>query len=594
MTEHRATSRVDHQEWAIHALVCLLLSVVLTQRVWPAGNQFILGETAPMDLPGTAWLYWWTGHSIGQGLNPFEGSWNYFPIGVDSLAQYNLLDALLASPLFQLLNPVLAYNLTVVLFLTTTGLALTWLCRVAGASHFGARLAGAGIICSSFLAYEISEGRLSQILLIFWFGALSGVLQICQGKGTSRTVIWTGMLASATSLVYWYNGLFLGLAGLVLIATHRRSFPRKAWLQLLGAATVALLVCTPFLVVLIQEFESLPGVQGRAMEPWMANLDLARGEFGLANTIHRSHWPLWPLWPEEHLLGKPVSITMMLLAAWTVFKRSTGWITWTSLAVVGWVLTLGPYLRLTGSEETTSIPLPYLLLYDWVPFFNRFWWPQRLELLFLTGLFVLAALHIEPIRKKWRPLPWLILALMMTESTVRSPYLPFGAEEAPRGQDGFYKDLDGALLTTPVANHYDSSRHLIWLQLLHKQPILGGDGDHIPTHRPPGYDAYISERKVLTALSELGTGQFKGIQVQPEDVTALLNDGFLYAVVDPVAYWPGLRKQWAHTYSEFFTQLWGEPIRRLEDAAIWRIRPIERPQQLQVSFKPSPRGHRAK
>ena len=47
------------------------------------------------------------------------------------------------------------------------------------------------------------------------------------------------------------------------------------------------------------------------------------------------------------------------------------------------------YLKWIDSEPF-RLSLPYLWLYDNFPFFERFWWPQRLELLVWVGLIVLA------------------------------------------------------------------------------------------------------------------------------------------------------------------------------------------------------------
>ncbi|MEE2750224.1 MAG: hypothetical protein VX519_02240 [Myxococcota bacterium] len=575
------------KEWAITLVVLTATAVLITVKVWPEGTKHIIGDAAPMDLPGTAWLYWWVGHALSHGLNPFEGSWNFHPVGVAPLAQYNLLDALVASPLFLWFSPVLAYNLTVVFFLVASGCGLALLCRTAGTSHSSARIAGIALMTSSFLAYEISDGRLAQALLAFWFVSLAGVFEILKGRGTWVTVLWTGLTAAATSLTYWYYGLFLGFAGLVLLAVHAREVSRSQVIKLCTAAAIPLVVCAPFILELAGRFDHLPGVN-RSPETWMKNVKQGRGEFGLANVIHLSHWPLWPLWKEDPLRPKLVSIGVLVFAAWACKSRVTHFKTWLGLAFTGWVLTLGPYLRFQG-EEATFIPLPYLLLYDWIPYFDRFWWPQRLEFVFLTGILILAGLQIDALSKRGRWVPFAALAFVLIDIPLRNEYLPLNAEAPLDSHDRVYQGLDGALLTTPVTSGHDSSRHLLWLQTLHERPILAGDGDHIPSHWPVGYQAYIESRPILTALQELSLGTFTGLQVQPEHVTQLLNDGYEYAIVDPSAYVLELRLQWASTFSEFFNSLWGEPVRVSDRAAAWRIRPIEESRWLYVPFNYTPR-----
>ena len=90
--------------------IYLLLAFLICYRGW-FGNGLILGGGDQPDWTGTAWAYWWTGHAITNGINPFDGQWNFYPIGQRPLAQYNLLDALLAWPLIQFFGVRVGYNL---------------------------------------------------------------------------------------------------------------------------------------------------------------------------------------------------------------------------------------------------------------------------------------------------------------------------------------------------------------------------------------------------------------------------------------------------------------------------------------------------
>ena len=73
--------------------VYLLLAFLICYRGW-FGNGLILGGGDQPDWTGTAWAYWWTGYAITNGINPFDGQWNFYPIGQRPLAQYNLLELL--------------------------------------------------------------------------------------------------------------------------------------------------------------------------------------------------------------------------------------------------------------------------------------------------------------------------------------------------------------------------------------------------------------------------------------------------------------------------------------------------------------------
>ena len=126
----------------------------------------------------------------------------------------------------------------------------------------------------------------------------------------------------------------------------------------------------------------------------------------------------------------------------------------------------------------------------------------------------------------------------------------------------------------------------------HQQPILAGLGDHIPNHRPAGWEQWARDNPLLVALSELAKAQFQGAIVEPSDVEDLLDSGFRYVVVDPATQHPALAKQWAETHNVFFRSLWGEPMREVGSGAVWEVLSISEPTQVYASFQSRPRRNR--
>ncbi|CAN0461783.1 unnamed protein product, partial [Ectocarpus fasciculatus] len=153
----------------------------------------------------------------------------------------------------------------------------------------------------------------------------------------------------------------------------------RRWAQLLVAAAITIGLCLPAVLALADSYATLPGVE-RELEPWMSQYgDLGRGEFGLSMAINQSHWPLWPLLHTPHdPEDKRVALALLALAMGGAFSRTLyGRRRWIAVMVLGWLLTLGPYIKWTALVPL-RLSLPYLWLYDTVPFFERFWWPQRL------------------------------------------------------------------------------------------------------------------------------------------------------------------------------------------------------------------------
>lgn len=557
------------------ALVYLVVAFGVTAPAW-LGDGLLIGGGDMPDWTGTAWAYWWTGFSLMQGHNPFDATWNFFPVGQQPLSQYNLLDAFLFWPLFAVFGPRLGYNLAALLTLWSSAGGAHVLARTIGASRMTAIFAGIALETSSFCLLELAHGRLSQSLLVFWLLGLAGLLRIMAGRGTWGIAVLTGIAAAATHLTYWYYGLFLTLTAIPLWLSEVWFWTGRRWAQLSLAAAITIALCLPAVLALADSYATLPGVV-RDLEPWMTQYgDLGRGEFGLSMAINQSHWPLWPLLHTTHdPEDKRVALALLALAMGGAFSRSLyGRKRWIAVMVLGWLLTLGPYLKWTALVPL-RLSLPYLWLYDTVPFFERFWWPQRLEIVFLVGAIALAALLLEQLGRMWpgyrRALVAASIVLLFADMPLRNRFAPVEANP-PRDFDArLYSVVNGPVLTTPVLSTNEITRHLLWLQIFHKQPVLAGLGDHIPAHRPAGFEAAVRELRVLKGLEQLSLGTFSGTQIRREDVDALLDAGFRYAVVDPAAYSPGLEGEWAAAFTTYFRAIWGEPMMASGGGRVWRL-----------------------
>ncbi|MGC6508981.1 MAG: hypothetical protein ACON4U_11220 [Myxococcota bacterium] len=551
----------------------LLMAFTVTAPAWIDPTTIIGGGDQP-DWTGTAWAYWWTSYSTGHGINPFDGQWNFFPVGQRPLAQYNLLDAILAIPFLKVFGTQLGYNLFAVITVYSSALGMHLLARTAGATLLPALFAGLTFESSSFLLLEVSHGRLSQALLFFWLIGLSGILRIARGQSSWPMAIATGLAIAATALTYWYWGLFLIFAAVPIWLSEFWFWDKKRWTHLAIAAGVTLVICAPYVYALILSYDTLPGVQ-RELEPFLDYGRLSRDDFGLAMGIRQSHWPLWPLF---HTAADPddkrIAFIPLILALYACFKPVPEKKRWIAILVIGYVLTLGPYLRWTD-KEPFAIALPYLWLYDHFPFFSRFWWPQRLELLVWVGVLILGALQLEQwalrFGKGWRALIFGCIAIGFIDAPIRNPYLPAESFPPRAFKARLYANLKGPIITTPVISPNEITRHILWIQSFHQQPILGGLGDHISAHRPKGYDSYIQSRTILRALAEVSNGTFQGVTITPSDVNELLEDGFVWIVVDPAAYSPGLEGKWAETFSAFCGAIWGQPSTQEGLGKSWKI-----------------------
>ena len=557
-------------------LIYLTIAFWITSNAWLSDDSILSGGDQP-DWNGTAWAYWWMGKALTEGINPFHGTWNFFPVGQRPLAQYNLLDAFLAWPFLKIFGIRVGYNFFATLIAYSTAWGMHILARTAGAMLWPAIYAGVALETSSFLLVELGHGRLSQAMLFFWLVGLAGLLKIARGEGNYKTMIGTGLCLSATCLTYWYWGLFWVFAAIPIWISEFWFWDKKRWLLLLGVATISFMICMPYVYALIQTYETLPGVQ-RSLEPWMDYGSLGRDDFGLAMGIKQSHWPLWPL---AHTAADPddkrIALLPLILGIAACFREIPEKKRWIAIMLIGYILTLGPYLRFID-KQPLRVAMPYLFLYDNLPFFQRFWWPQRLELLVWIGLLVTGSLLLNRwtiFLHRWgHTFVYMAIAGIFIDMPFRNPYIPVEAHPPREYKEALYSGIEGAIITTPVLSNNEITRHILWMQSFHEQPILGGLGDHIESHRPVGYEKYISERVVLRALSEISHGTFQDALILPDDVQDILEDKFTWIVVDPASYSPGLEERWAAAFTSFCQTIWGPPTIEVGLAKAWKISPI--------------------
>lgn len=572
--------------WALRlgpALLYLAVAFLVTFDVWRARMALIGGGDQP-DWTGTMWTYWWVSKALSEGLNPAHGTWNFFPVGITAVAQYNLLDALLAAPFMLLFGPITGYNAFGVLALSSTGLAMDRLARGAGASPSAAVVAGIGLQLSTYVSLELYEGRLSQVLLAPMLMATLGLYRLSRGQQTSRQAVGTGVWTALSFLGYWFYGLFLMFGATCLFVAELRRLDRARLRALAVAALTTLMLCAPFLVALVSGYDALPGVR-RPMDT--ALFDYAaygRDSFALNMAINQS---LWLGFPFQAAVGPPddhrVALILMALGLGGLALRQPGRWPWLGHLVVGWLLAMGPYIR---DRQGAPHPwkLPYLYLFDYTPLVSRLWWPERFAILSWIGLCVLAALHVdrlaELLSRRARLLGPAVVAValggLFWDADNRNSYLPPFAEPGRPVTMAVYNRLSGPILTVPVLGNDPSSRYLLWFQVFHGQPILSGLGAHLEGHRPAGYEAYVRTNGLLAALAAASEGGPGGQIIQPADIEALRKDGFVWAVVDPMAFSGFYRADMIQVFDEIFFALWGQADVPRGATGAWRISPIRK------------------
>jgi hypothetical protein len=423
----------------------LLLGLILT---WPLIAH--LATHVPgdgIDDPSLAWNLWWVKHAlVDLPQNPFISAWQFWPIGIN-LAFYTLtvLNGMLGVPLVSAFGVIPAYNLLLLSSFVLSGfgaylLALDFLgggnkaisrqvdketrkrsvssCLRVSVSAF---LAGALYAYASSKLFYAALGQ-GNIASSQWvpFAALY-IVRTVRPSGKARdaalAALFLALQAYAEMTYASFLLVFAGLAFMWGAGTLLRGQRDPAQ----PSAYFVRRVITRY----IARFTLLAVLFALAIVPLLANMlpDLrAEGDFltsggGFADVfsadlagyavptqLHPLLGGLIRAWSHDSTprpdgshfavnkgqqiyLGY-IALALAVIGAWRGRRRGETWF-WVTSALLFFVLTLGPNLRIAGHD--TGIPLPFRLL-EVLPFFKGNRYPSRYSVMLLMSVAPLVAM----------------------------------------------------------------------------------------------------------------------------------------------------------------------------------------------------------
>jgi hypothetical protein len=355
------------------------------------------------------WGLWWTKHSVLQGLNPYWTDFLFYPMGT-SLAfhAYPLTYGLVSLPFQQMIDGisglVVALNAMILLSFIFSGFGAYLL-----ASHVtGNRLAGwvAGVIYAFMPFHSLNRVSLHLLAVECIPFTILSLVRLSEKPSLQRAAL-LGLCFALTyysSLEYaLYLVMFSGLWVVYKLLFTFRDIRRKHVLALAGSCVIFLLLTSPLLLqqmkayseydsTIRQDFEEvtfwspalLSFVTPSRVHPWYGQALASAGE------LTDAHPQKWGMRSETSIGWVALGLAMIGLLG----RRNGHKIFWSLLALFFLSLSLGPFLRVTG-EWFSEIPLPYLLLYEWVPVFRTGRDPTRFIPLAMMMLAVLAAFGVD-------------------------------------------------------------------------------------------------------------------------------------------------------------------------------------------------------
>ena len=422
----------------------LLLGLVLT---WPLVAHFTTHVPGDgIDDPSLAWNLWWVKHALVDQLqNPFISAWQFWPIGIN-LAFYTLtvLNGMLGVPLVSAFGLIPAYNLLLLSSFVFGGFGAYLLCleflgwgdketRIQGNKETRKRSVSPclRVTLSSFLGgalYAFASAKLfyaalgqGNIASSQWvpFAALY-IMRTARSGGKARDAALAALfLALQAYAEMTYASFLLVFAGLAFLwggwaLLRRKRDPvkppahstRRVFTQYVSRITLLCALLALAIVPILANMLPDLRAEGDFLTSGGGFADIFSADlagYAVPTQLHPLLGGVIRAWSHDstpqsdgsHFAvnkGQQIYLGYVALAfaavgAWRGRKRGETWF-WVTSALLFFVLTLGPNLRIAGHD--TGIPLPFRVM-ERLPFFKGNRYPSRYSVMLLLSVAPLVA-----------------------------------------------------------------------------------------------------------------------------------------------------------------------------------------------------------
>ncbi|MDH7484982.1 MAG: interleukin-like EMT inducer domain-containing protein [Anaerolineae bacterium] len=565
-----------------HLLVLAIYTVLGLILTYPMARHF--GTHVPgdgIDDPALAWNLWWVKFAlVDRQINPFHCGWMFHPIGIN-LAFYTLtiLNGLLSVPLQLAFGLVPASNLLLLSSFVLSGYGAYLLTQYvlaeqiqsskfkvqssklkAQSSKSKAQIAScllplascllplasffAGLIyafssCKLFYAslgqFNVASSQWIPFAVLYVLRAgrdrrlrdagLAALFLLCQAYAE---LTFASFLLIFIALYVLYELIRETLTGHGSRITHYALRFRSFFRNLLVLAILFLLGVIPFLANMLPDLRT----EGDFFTSGGGFADVFSADLAgylWPTQLHPLLGRLAAMLPFPHDKGQHLYLgySVMLLAAWGLWRgrRSPAVRFWALSALVFFLFTLGPTLRINGQD--TGIPGPFALISE-LPFFKGNRYPSRYSVMLVLSCAVLAGFGLmelfqssavrrtTPQELSYIPIASALVALFLFEHL--SIPLPLSDLRVPAVYERLAAEPgDFAVLELPIgwrngARVLGQQDVIImfeqWYQTAHGQRLLGGN-----TSRNPEFKfQYFAQAPLLNSLIAVQNGH----QIPPE------------------------------------------------------------------------------
>lgn len=404
--------------WPLATFAYLIGAILFLWPMPASMNVAIWGDR--FDAWTTLWLIDHLAERISSGNFSPTTTEILYPLGYNLWSFGHMALQAIGGAMVALGLPlVVTYNLLLIIAIWTSGLAAHALGHGLTGSHRAGAVAGIAFASSPYLYAEGAAGCIELVAAgLLPLHALSLVLLLRQPTW-KRFGLATGLLAIIGPF-NWYYTLFAGLfavgftvwqtlsIGVRKLFLPSRSIHRRGLMMLAGSLALAALIDLPLIAEAKRETPTRPEI---SQEMFQSNVSfkesrlVTNGSMSIAELnedmlqrvdalqVHFNSTSVFSLLHPKFDVN-PLGITpgglAYIIGLFGLFvggRRTWGWV---GLAGGATVLSLGPYLNLSGhlmlSDESLRWPLPYFYAYEHVPFFSKAYRPYRIGVIALQCL----------------------------------------------------------------------------------------------------------------------------------------------------------------------------------------------------------------
>jgi hypothetical protein len=453
--------------------------------LWPAvvhfGSEAMVGDA---DGAMFRWLWWSMPRALDAGEHPLHTELVFHPVGADlTLTTFAPLVALVSWPVRVLFGPIAQINAVQLGAMFLAGWGGFRLALHVSGHHAAAFLAGVAyaLLPARFVHVDehlnlVAAGLIPLVALAF--------LRVLDAPSRRGALVLGGWLG-CTFLVDPQLAI-LSVVTVTVLGAARWQETRLALRQLAGAAALSAVIAAPLLVPMASALVSGGvGEEDTTAESFLYSASPVSWLVPPADRLWISDaLPFTSSTPTPEGSVHPGFVVLVLAVAALALApraRRTGWL---AVALVGAVLSLGPYPFV--GDRHVELPLPFFI-FRAIPGVGTMRVPGRFGLVGGLGLVVLAAVGLAALlqrRPRWQAaLPALALVLLVVElwpAQLRTQE-PIRSEvyEVIR-QD----DADGAVLELPLKwsmsqghlgfRGHDEDFRFLLAAIVHERPIVSG------------------------------------------------------------------------------------------------------------------------